>query len=150
MARSARHFAVGAAGRRSRARPAAPSEAAHSTLVGVPDTRIDRIRQVHRHALVGVSADHFERSNRGVQVVPPLLLQFAVGVKRLRIRINISRRLRKVALYDVNRRNPTMAWLQGKGGTRPEAESRQHPDVSPHFHAMPNAWEKDRFWRRSS
>ena len=121
---------VGAAGRRSRARPAAPSEAVHAPLVGVPDTRIDRIRQDDRHDLVGVSADHPERSDRGVQIVPPLLLQFAVRVKRLRIRINISRRPRKVALYDVDCRNAMMTWLQCKSCTRPKAKGRYRRRLS--------------------
>ena len=78
----------------------------------VPDARIDRIRQDDRHVLVGVSADHLERSDRGVQIVPPMLLQFAVGVKRLRIRIKSARRLRKVSLAQGDRRHATMARLR--------------------------------------
>ena len=45
---------VGAAGRRSRARPAAPSEAVHAPLVVLPDARVDRLRQSYRDVLVCV------------------------------------------------------------------------------------------------
>ena len=110
--------------------PRAPSEAVHAPLVGVPDTRIDRVRQDDRHDLVGVSADHPERSDRGVQIVPPLLLQFAVRVKRLRVRINISRRPRKVALYNVDCRNAMMTRLQCKSCTRPKAKGRYRRRLS--------------------
>src|SRR5208337_540296 len=103
--------------------PAASSEAVHPPLVGLPDARVDRVRQLHRHHLVGVPADHFERSNRGVQIVPPLLLQFAVRVQGLRIRIDISRRLRKVTLYNIDCRNAMMTWLQSESCARPKAES---------------------------
>ena len=48
---------VGAAGRRSRARPAVPSEAVHAPLVVVHDARIDRFRQDDRRLLIGVSAN---------------------------------------------------------------------------------------------
>ena len=115
---SARHFAVGAAGRRSRARPAALSEAAHSTLVVVPDARIDRIRQDDRHDLVCVSADHRERPDCDVQIVPPMLLQFAVRVKCPRVRRNVTRRRHPLPLLDADCRNATMTRFDSEGRTR--------------------------------
>ena len=44
--------------------------------------------RVTEHVFVCVVTDDLERSDRGVQIVPPLLLQFSVRVKRLRIRIH--------------------------------------------------------------
>ena len=109
---------VGAAGRRSRARPAVPSEAAHATLIVLPDARVDRLRQSYRDVFVCVVTDDFERSDRGVQIVPPLLLQFAVRVKRLRIRIQSARRLRKIALLNGDRRHAAMARFDRERGPR--------------------------------
>ena len=111
---------VGAAGRRSRARPAAPSEAVHAPLVGVQDTRIDRIRQDDRHDLIGVSADQLERPLCGMKIVPPMLLQFAVGVKRLRIWVKPARR-RRGPLDQADVRNAMMAGLNGESRPRPNA-----------------------------
>jgi hypothetical protein len=85
MARSARHFAVGAAARRPRARSTAPSEAAHSTLVVVHHARIDRCGQNHRRLLIGISANKRERPLCDMKIVPSMFLQLAIGVQRLRI-----------------------------------------------------------------
>ena len=54
----------------------------------VPDARVDCLRQERQRRLCWRMADHPERSDRDVQIVPPLLLQFPVRVKRLRIRIH--------------------------------------------------------------
>ena len=109
---------VAPGGRRSRARPAVPSEAAHSTLIMLPDARIDRLRQSYRDVFVCVVTDDFERSDRGVQIVPPLLLQIAVRVKRLRIRIHSARRLRKIALLNGDRWHAAMARFDRERGPR--------------------------------
>src|SRR5271165_2072096 len=77
--------AISPSARQGAARAAAPSEAAHSPLIMLPDARVDRLGQSYRDVFVCVVTDDRERSDRGVQIVPPLLLQFSVRVKRLSI-----------------------------------------------------------------
>ncbi len=111
---------VGAAGRRSRARPAVQSEAVHAPLVVVHDARIDRIRQDDRRLLIGVSANKRERPLCDMKIAPSMFLQLASGVQRLRIWGKPARR-RRGPLNQADVGHAMMAGLNGDGRPRPYA-----------------------------